>query len=145
MKGSDLLKISDEAFINASDYVNNIEGWMSNTDLKWLYLVAQSMGSIVEIGSWKGRSTDALLSSCKGTVWVVDHFKGNKGIRDTMHREAQEKDIGRIFIHNVGHYNNLKLLKLNSLEAVKQFKDKSAVCELLGIIYQVDDILGKTD
>jgi len=40
-------------------------------------------------------------------------------------QEAQEKDIHAEFMKNVGHYENLKVLKMPSLEAARQFEDKS--------------------
>lgn len=104
----------------AFSYKNNISGWMKSRELVWLHLVAEEMDNIVEIGSWHGRSTDALLSGCPGTVWAVDHFKGNR-----EHTEEMNTDMLKIFLKNVGHYKNLKLLKMSSLEAAKRFGDKS--------------------
>jgi len=104
-------------------YGNNISGWMSHGEVNWLYLMAQIMDNIVEIGSWMGRSTDALLSGCKGTVWAVDHFKGSPN--EDLAERAKTEDIFKIFMDNVGHYKNLKLLKMDSLEAAEKFKDKS--------------------
>jgi len=112
-------------FQQAPNYNNDIAGWMEPSGLKWLYLVAQEMNNIIEVGSWKGRSTDALLAGCRGTVWAVDHFKGSKTERHSCHKEATQRDISKIFLENVGHYKNLKLLKMDSLEAAKRFKDKS--------------------
>jgi len=94
---------------------DNIPGWMTKKQLDWLYHTSKGMESIVEIGSYKGRSTHALLSGCKGTVWAIDPF-GNYG---------EEKDFYQDFLKNVGHFKNLKSLKMTSEEAVKQFKDKS--------------------
>ena len=102
----------------------DIQGWMSNAELEWLYRTAQNMETIVEIGSWKGRSTHALLSGCKGTVYAVDHFKGSNG-EAVEHLEAQQHDIYDIFLGNVGHFKNLKTLKMSSEQAAKKFKDKS--------------------
>ena len=55
-------------------YTNDIEGWMEQTELEWLYSIASEMESIVEIGSWKGRSIHALCTRCKGTVTAIDLF-----------------------------------------------------------------------
>lgn len=109
------------------EYLNFIEGWMEPVELVWLYLTAKGMGSIVEIGSWKGRSTHALLSGCKGTVWAVDHFRGSKEQieNDLTYSEIEKGNIYKDFLKNVGHFKNLKLLKMDSLEAVKKFKDNS--------------------
>ena len=56
---------------------NRITGFMSEPELTQLYKWACECESIVEIGSWRGRSTHALLSGCKGKVYAVDHFGGN--------------------------------------------------------------------
>jgi hypothetical protein len=100
------------------EYTNDIDGWMSNGELNWLYQQAKKMKSIAEIGSWKGRSTHALLSGCKGTVYAIDHFQGSKGEEDE-HREAKEKDIYEEFLKNVGDFKNLQVLKMTGDEASK--------------------------
>jgi predicted O-methyltransferase YrrM len=105
-------------------YTNDIDGWMTATELNWLHDTAKQMESIVEIGAWKGRSTHALLSGCKGTVWAVDHFQGSEG-EEEAHKEAKEKDIEVELMKNVGHFPNLKVLRMASVEAAKQFEDKS--------------------
>jgi hypothetical protein len=102
-----------------------IDGWMSATELWWLHENAKNMDSIVEIGSWKGRSTHALLSGCKGTVWAVDTWLGSPDELKTTHKEATEKDLYAEFMKNVGGFTNLKALKMPSVEAAKQFEDKS--------------------
>ena len=107
-----------------NQYTNTIDGWMTDAELHWLYDTASGMESIVEIGSWKGRSTHALLSGCEGTVWAVDHFNGSNS-QELAFTEAKEKDIHKIFLENVGHFKNLKALKTDSITASKQFKDKS--------------------
>jgi predicted O-methyltransferase YrrM len=82
------------------------------------------MDSIVEIGSWKGRSTHALLSGCPGTVWSVDHFKGSAGEESAL-IESREHNIWEQFVKNVGNFKNLLPLKMSSLDAIHQFADKS--------------------
>jgi len=103
---------------------NKIKGWMNPVDLMWLFNMAKEMDTIVEIGSWKGRSTHALLSGCKGTVHAVDHFLGSAAEPGT-HAEAKTGDIYKQFIENVGHFKNLHAMKMSSAEAVKQFDDNS--------------------
>lgn len=103
----------------------NIRGWMRPVDLSWLYQTAKNMDSIIEIGSWKGRSTFALLSGCKGIVHAVDHFLGNEGKRDSDCKEAKTGDIYNQFLNNVGHFGNLKVYKMDSLSASKLFEDNS--------------------
>lgn len=106
------------------EYTNKIEGWMGVGELDWLYKQAKKMDSVVEIGSWKGRSTHAFLSACKGPVWAVDHFQGSEG-EEERHAEAKKKDLYEVFMKNVGHFPNLKVLKMDSAEAVDKFADAS--------------------
>jgi predicted O-methyltransferase YrrM len=104
---------------------NNIDGWMTRTELDWLYAKACEMESAVEVGSWEGRSSHALLSGCKGTVWCVDHFKGSPSEINETHKRATEEDISKLFSDNVGHFQNLILMKMESTQAAKMFLDKS--------------------
>lgn len=103
----------------------DIQGWMSDGELQWLYEAAKDCKRIVEIGCWKGRSTHALLSGCHGTVFAVDHFMGNPSEIDTAHAEAKTVDIYEIFERNVGSFSNLFVLRKDSIEASKHFKDNS--------------------
>lgn len=110
----------------AKPYTNEIDGWMSSEELVLLNNLAKETNSIVEIGSWKGKSTHALLSGCKGIVTAVDHFKGTVSDGDA-HKEAFEdsESVYKQFVDNVGHFINLKIIKNTSEEAVANFEDKS--------------------
>ena len=98
---------------------NGIEGWMNSLELLILNNLARKVTSVVEIGSWKGRSTHALCSGCKGIVYAVDHFQGSAGEITTTHREAVEGGVYDEFMKNVGHFPNLKVMKMSSREASK--------------------------
>lgn len=100
---------------------NNIQGYMYDEELDCLYNLATEVNSIVEIGSWKGRSTHALLSGCKGTVIAVDHFLGSadKEEHEKYYKDAKDDIIYNEFINNVGHFNNLKVLRMSSENAIK--------------------------
>ena len=104
----------------------NIEGWMHEIELDWLTKMAATRKSIVEIGSWKGRSTAALLNGCPGTVFAVDTFMGSPSELDSTHKEAKERgDIFEQFTKNVGEYPNLQVLKMYSFQALDSFPDNS--------------------
>lgn len=108
-------------------YQNEIEGWMAPDELNWLYTTALEMDSVIEIGSWKGKSTHALLSGCKGQVIAIDTWKGTKGEEGNPHIEAEQHDIFTDnFMKNVGMFPNLKPMKMTSLEAAALIPDKSA-------------------
>ena len=83
------------------------------------------MASVVEIGSWKGRSTHALLSGCPGPVFAVDHFKGNPDENWRPALGGQAQTSSRHFWMNVGHFTNLVVLRMPSVEAAQYFAPKS--------------------
>lgn len=96
-----------------------IPGWMSYEELVWLYDRARQMTSIVEVGCWMGRSTFALCSGCLGTVYAVDHFLGSPSERGADQREAMTEDIATLFLSHVGHFPNLRVCRMDSVEALR--------------------------
>ena len=120
-----------------------IEGWMSADELQWLNEKASVMNTILEIGSWKGRSTKALLEGCSGIVYAVDHFKGNsdQNNENGPHAEARTTSIKDQFLANVGHYKNLILIDKASTDAVLEFKDESIEMIFIDGGHAYDDIL----
>lgn len=49
-----------------------IEGWMTEIELRWLADQASKCDRMVEVGSWKGRSTLAIAKHTSGVVYCVD-------------------------------------------------------------------------
>ena len=103
---------------------NSIPGWMGDDELQWLFEKAKGMINVLEVGCWMGRSTHALLSGCPGSIYAVDHFKGSASQIETAHALAKTEDIHAMFMRNVGHFPNLVVLKMRSLEAAKLFAPK---------------------
>ena len=102
-----------------SDYKDpNIDGpWMTYTELIWLYLNAKKASSIIHVGSaWKGKGIHALASACPGTVYLVDPFLDNPKEYPHLEKELRE---------NTAQFKNVQIMKENSIEAAKKFKDKS--------------------
>jgi predicted O-methyltransferase YrrM len=62
--------------------VDSTEGWLSEMEGKWLFYAVRSLANdtnIVEIGSFKGRSTCCLAAACRGSqkrVFAIDWFNG---------------------------------------------------------------------
>jgi hypothetical protein len=65
-----------------------IQGWMTDGELRWLGEWARQCPSIVEVGAWKGRSTRALGDNTLGRVWSVDTWEGSPSERSDNHAEA---------------------------------------------------------
>lgn len=55
-----------------------IAGWMNENELLWLANMASKCESIIEYGSYHGRSTRALADNIKehGKIWAVDPWNG---------------------------------------------------------------------
>lgn len=74
-----------ESNIHVLEQIRTVEGWLTNNEALLLFQIAkhlQSEGQIVEIGSWKGKSTIVLAlghmqSGKRGYVWSVDPHQGS--------------------------------------------------------------------
>ena len=76
------------------------DGWMEPVELEYLASLAQRSRVIVELGSWKGRSTLALAQNTNGVVFAVDVWEDNPlgpmgtGMRGSIFAEFQENTRG---------------------------------------------------
>lgn len=77
----------DREWRRAWPLIDSVEGWLLEGQERWLFEAAYSLpasANIVEIGSFKGRSTCALASGCRGTqkrVFAIDPFDGGPNWR----------------------------------------------------------------
>lgn len=117
-----------------------IEGWMTPLDLQWLYQTAKKAETFVEVGSWAGRSSDAILSGSKGKVWCVDTWQGAKDLQDLTNSMAKQRDMLEVFKKNVGHYSNLNIVHKPSVEGAKDFEDGSVDCCFVDAGHTKDEV-----
>ena len=78
-----------------------IDGWMSEPELMWLAERAAEHCLIVEIGSYLGRSTRAMLDNTAGILYAFDDWKGPRDVY--MDKEERTKLFDR-FCNNVEEY-----------------------------------------
>lgn len=78
--------------VNAVEAALSIEGWLTEVEMLDLYSLARDATTIVEIGSWKGRSAALLASASLATVYCIDHWRGNP--ESTLTDEAQRDPLG---------------------------------------------------
>lgn len=69
-----------------------IDGWMQESELQWLGEQAVAHKLIIEIGSYKGRSTRALGDNTKGFVVAIDHWKGEDHLDLTAEQRTKLYD-----------------------------------------------------
>lgn len=74
---------------------NDIEGWLTEPEALGLYKLAKKLPAqaiIVEIGSWKGKSTFCLARGLKsGYVFAIDPFNGDGGLDTNSQAEYDLK------------------------------------------------------
>lgn len=105
-----------------------IDGWMSDKELTWLAQQAQKHKSIVEIGSWKGRSTRALIDHTEGNVWAIDHWRGQELTESptSLDVEVAERGSDAIFNEFCSNTENISstlwVIRRSSAEAAEVFK-----------------------
>jgi hypothetical protein len=101
------------------------ESLIGQDGYEWMAEQARQMANVVEVGCWVGAGTEALLKACPGTVYAVDHWQGSPDPGDATHEPAKAHDIYALFLQHVGHYSNLNILRMTSVEAAQHFEDKS--------------------
>lgn len=73
-----------------------IPGWMRQQELQWLADVACDARVIIEIGTWKGRSTRALGDHCPGVVYAVDGYIDPLEHTDQTNQELRTRGAAAI-------------------------------------------------
>lgn len=102
-----------------------VEGWMTFEEMTYLYEMAKSHKCIGELGSWKGRSTNALATACKGVVYAIDTWEGSKELRDDTNWMAKREDIFATFTENTKQFTNIITNRKKGMEACHDYEDKS--------------------
>lgn len=72
-----------------------IQGWMTHVELVWLAEQATCHQTIVEIGSWRGRSTRALGENTQGVVYAVDNWSASGGVYEAENLELVRAEFWR--------------------------------------------------
>ena len=109
------------------DYpANFISGWFSFVEQNFVYNAAKQMESVIELGSWKGKSTHAICSSRCPKVTAIDTWKGSIAEPDA-HAQAKDGSVLREFKENLKEFlgKNLTMIEADINDAVLDVPDKS--------------------
>jgi predicted O-methyltransferase YrrM len=113
----------------ALDKARAIQGWMTPRELAFLFGIAHAVppeGKVVEIGSWKGRSTVAICEGLQGaSMYAVDTFGGDPVLMERYAEELKEDRVYKEFCDNTAAYAFLEVLRMPSMEACVRFEDSS--------------------
>ncbi len=108
-------KINRYLTLKKIDGYKQIDGWVSPDEANGLFKIARKLGAhstVVEIGSWQGKSTYCIAKGLKsGTLYAIDPFNADGGL-DTVSTEIyvkqkSDKDLLTTFL------NNMKRLKVD--------------------------------
>ena len=122
-------------FGTAIEEAKQIQGWMTEEELLFLSRAASQMDTVVEIGSWMGRSTYSICSGTAGNVYAVDHWnwklvsESEQGKQYTQTPpEDQPLDVYNEFVsHVVDRFPNVLAVRKSGLEAAKTLPDADMV------------------
>ncbi len=98
-----------------------IDGWMTEDELDWLRDQAGRFDSVLEIGTWMGRSTAALAEGCPGRVVTVDPFDAEFYDTATYRPGSEGVDVEAFARMNLSGFDNVTILKMSSAEAALMF------------------------
>ena len=107
------------------------EGWMERDELSYLASEARKRQTIIEVGSWLGRSTCALAANTSGTVHAVDTWNGSVEHKDIL-RDKEEGWAYKEFLRNT---KGLPIVatREQSLEAAKRYRAEGIKADMVFI------------
>jgi predicted O-methyltransferase YrrM len=112
------------------EQAGRIHGWMRPAELNWLAEHAERARAIVEVGSWKGRSTVALAGHTPGRVFAIDHWLGQTDQTTVVNQELRARGADAIFdefMANVRPFveaGHLAVLRMDRIAAARTLADQ---------------------
>lgn len=91
-----------------------IAGWMTEPELRWLAAHAAISDTIIEVGSFLGRSTRILCENCPGIVYAIDDWRGPRDMKvelklddKPLNQQQRIAALYDLFRRNLQGCNNL--------------------------------------
>ena len=122
-----------------------IQGWMTPSELAFLQAIVFTLperARMVEVGSWKGRSTvaicGALADLSDARLFVVDTFRGDPSILGDMSATGVETE----FRSNTAPFSHmLEVVVDDSVAAAGQFADGFLDCVFIDANHEHEHVL----
>lgn len=109
-------------------YALQIDGFTQPLELEWLAKQASKRNTVIEIGSWMGRSTRAMADNMEhgALLYAVDTWRGSAGPKEVRHQQLladkPEDWLANLFQKNMEGSKIPVIMEISeSLEAAKQF------------------------
>lgn len=100
---------------------DSISGWMTRDELRWLAQTAATRYTILEIGSYEGRSTLALARATPGVVYACDDWRGESD------RPTAARDLRQRFVTNLKaelRAGKVLMLEMSSQQLQAHYRSK---------------------
>lgn len=97
-----------------------IFGWMSEEELTWLAEHASTCNTIVEVGSYHGRSTVAMAANSSAQIWAVDTWGGP--VTAGAQIQVDNADF-QAFSNNTRLHPNIHAVRNTSIAAAVNFTE----------------------
>ncbi|MFT3705740.1 MAG: class I SAM-dependent methyltransferase [Agriterribacter sp.] len=113
-------KFREKKLLSKISAFKNIDGWLTDKEAQGLYIVASKLpanASVVEIGSWQGKSTYCIAKGLKsGVIYCIDPFNADGGMdvqsQDEYNRKKGSKDLLESFSENMQQLDVINKLKI---------------------------------
>jgi hypothetical protein len=113
-----------ELFLKRSKRFRELDGWLTDAEAFSLYHMASVLkrdATVVEIGSWQGKSSYCIASGLKsGILYAIDPFNGDPGDDLASSREYMEKKTGKD-LEQIFQQNMVSLSVSSKIQAKRIF------------------------
>lgn len=115
-----------------------IDGWMSDSELEWLARQAATHLCILEIGSYKGRSTRALGDNTPGKVYALDPWES------VYYHDDERPFMGDFNVYDEFYRNLEDLIKIHKVLPIRNHSTNYATNQTFDFIFIDGDHRYKT-
>ncbi len=103
-------------------------------EITFLAEQAQHSKLIVEVGSWLGCTARVMADNTDGIVYAVDTWQGGTDVSSVAQLQAGPADwVFEAFKANTADLTNLRIVRLDSLEAAEMFRTAGVAFDLIFI------------
>jgi hypothetical protein len=106
------------------DNALKIEGWVEPDELQRIAEWSSNRHKIIEIGSWKGRTTRAICDNTDDLVVTIDHWEGALEPVDDGFWEVDK--FGPDYVYNMFQKNLADHIKSSKLSVYKMSSEEAA-------------------
>lgn len=118
----------EQEYEEVKKLVDRVDGWIGKREAKYLYLLAKEgakKGAIVEIGSWKGKTTTLLAKASQAVggkeVYAIDPHKGGPDQEKSGYKEVNTEAEFRNNIREAGLEDIVVPMVMTSERAAKEW------------------------